>query len=221
MYTPSRPAVGTVIMGSGDVGWVGVAAAMARFLSDQGYFVVGVNVRQYLATFHEGNAHLSVTDPPADYREIAEALRRDGTLVQPVIVSGMSEGAAIAVLVAADARNREWLNGIVTIGIPSVAELAWKWTDIGALITKSDAHEPSFAPFDFVANISPVPFAMLQSTHDEYVPQRDYEQCFARAKEPKRLILIDASNHRFTDKREELQAQFLGALDWIRHARGR
>jgi hypothetical protein len=131
----------------------------------------------------------------------------------------MSEGAALAVLVAADSRNHEWLSGIVTMGIPAVAELAWKWTDIGALITKTDAHEPSFAPFDFVHTIAPVPFVMLQSTRDEYVPQRDYERCFANAKEPKKLVLIEASNHRFTDKRAELEKQFLAAIEWIRQVR--
>src|SRR5690242_6094761 len=42
---------GTVLMASGDVGWVGLAASMADFLSNQGYLVVGINVREYLSAF--------------------------------------------------------------------------------------------------------------------------------------------------------------------------
>src|SRR5436305_8729784 len=37
IYDPPRAALGTIVMGSGDVGWVGVATSMARFLSDQGF----------------------------------------------------------------------------------------------------------------------------------------------------------------------------------------
>src|SRR4029077_21042341 len=47
VYRPAGVPRGTVIMGSGDVGWVGLGVDMAQFLSLQGYVVVGVNVRQY------------------------------------------------------------------------------------------------------------------------------------------------------------------------------
>src|SRR6185436_19788470 len=39
--------LGTIIMGSGDVGWVGLAVSLAGFLSDEGYVVVGLNSREY------------------------------------------------------------------------------------------------------------------------------------------------------------------------------
>ncbi len=39
-------------MGSGDVGWVGTGVDVAKFLSAQGFVVVGVNVRQYLSVVH-------------------------------------------------------------------------------------------------------------------------------------------------------------------------
>ena len=35
------------------------------------------------------------------------------------------------------------------------------------------------------------------------------------AKEPKQLVLIDASNHRFTDRRPELTRVFAAGLEWI------
>jgi dienelactone hydrolase len=220
LYRPPRPPVGTIIMGSGDVGWVGLAATMADYLSDQGYFVVGVNVRQYLAAFTAGTAHLTVAEPPADYRALLDWLQQQQLLVRPVILSGMSEGAALAVLVAADRKNHERIDGVVTMGIPAVAELAWRWKDIGSWITKSDAREPSFAPCEFAGDVSPVPLVMLQSTRDEYVSEADYTHCHAAAREPKKLILIDANNHRFTNRRPELRQQYLAALDWIRgHAK--
>ena len=92
MYRPAGTPKGTIIMGGGDVGWVGLGVTMAEFLSDQGYIVAGVNIRQYLSMFTVGKTHLEVTDPPQDYAAIAELLKRQGLLQEPVIVSGVSEG---------------------------------------------------------------------------------------------------------------------------------
>ena len=215
VYRPAGTPKGTVIMGSGDVGWVGLAVDMANFLSSQGFIVVGVNVRQYLSSFTLGKTNLAVTDPPGDYGALADLLKRRDLLHEPAIVSGVSEGAALAVLVASSPRNHEWLRGVVTMGVPATAELAWRWTDFPAWIMKSDAHEPSFAARDFVAAVSPLPLVMIQSRKDEYVPEADYKALDLTAKQPKKLVLIDASNHRFTDRRRDLEREYLAALAWI------
>jgi len=103
-----------------------------------------------------------------------------------------------------------------TAGLPyPTAELAWRWSDSLSWVTKRDAAEPSFAPHEVIASVSPVPLYMIQSTKDEYVSPSDYERFRATAKEPKQLVLIEASNHRFTDKRKELSAAFTQGLAWI------
>ncbi len=215
VYQPAGTPKGTVIMGGGDVGWVGLGVTMAEYLSGEGYIVVGVNVRQYLSAFTSGKKHLQVADPPADYAAMADLLRRQNLLKPPVILSGVSEGAALAVLAASSPKNHEWVRGVITMGIPATAELAWRWTDFTAWITKSDAREPSFAPNDFIASVAPTPLYMLQSRKDEYVPESDYLMLEKTAREPKKLVLIDASNHRFTDRRKELFAAYLAGLAWI------
>jgi fermentation-respiration switch protein FrsA (DUF1100 family) len=67
--------------------------------------------------------------------------------------------------------------------------------------------------------VSPVPLYMIQSIKDEYVPKAEYERLDASAREPKKLVLIDASNHRFTDKRPELRAAYAAGLGWIARQR--
>ena len=206
---------GTVVMGSGDVGWVGLAVSMAQTLSEQGYLVVGVNIRQYLSSFTSGTSHLELADAPADFRAVADLLKQKQLLTRPVILSGVSEGAALAVLAASYPRNHEWIDGIITMGLPPTAELAWRWTDISAWFTKRDANEPSFAPAAVIASVSPLPLFMIQSKKDEYVSEADYQRFLATAREPKQLALIDASNHRFTDRRQELRTTYLAGLAWI------
>jgi fermentation-respiration switch protein FrsA (DUF1100 family) len=223
IYQPhAAPPRGTVVMGSGDVGWVGLAVWMAETLSDQGYLVVGVNIRQYLSAFTSGAAHLEVADAQADFHILGDVLRQKQLLARPVILSGVSEGAALAVLAASDRTNHDWIDGIITMGLPPTAELAWRWTDMSAWFTKRDADEPSFAPATVIASVSPLPLFMIQSRKDEFVSEADYQRFLATAREPKQLTLIDASNHRFTDRRQELRAAYFAGLAWIqeRLARG-
>jgi len=215
LYTPRVQSRGTIVIGSGDVGWVGLAASMADELSAQGYTIVGINVRQYLSAFTSGSNHLQTADVPADYRFLINSLKQTRRLDPPIIVSGVSEGAALAVLASSDPINHGWITGVITMGLPPTAELAWRWSDVGAWITKHDADEPSFAAKDVIATVSPVPLCMIQSTRDEYVPQIEWERQLATAREPKKQILIDASNHRFTDKRPELSAAYAAGLAWI------
>lgn len=212
---PGTPAKGTVFMGSGDVGWVGLAVSLAEYLSDDGYVVAGINARQYLGTFTDGPSHLLVTQVPDDFAVIAAALRGKNMLPRPVVVSGVSEGAALAVAAAGDARAHEWIDGVLTMGLPGTAELAFRWKDALTWLTKSDADEPSFSPHEVLPRIAPLPLAMVQSARDEYVPEADYRRFERVAQEPKRFVLIDAANHRFTDKQPELRAQVQSALAWI------
>jgi alpha-beta hydrolase superfamily lysophospholipase len=218
VYDPSSAPKGTVLMGSGDVGWVGLGVSMAEDLSAQGYRVVGINVRQYLAAFTDRQSHLGVHDVPQDYRDLSDLLKRSGLLGRPVIVSGVSEGAGLAVLAAADPKNHDWIDGVIAIGLPPTAELAWRWTDAASWITKRDPEEPSFTATDFLAGVSPVPLVMIQSTKDEYVSEQDYRRYESVARPPRKLVLINASNHRFTDRRAEVRAAYFDALAWIREA---
>lgn len=64
--------------------------------------------------------------------------------------------------------------------------------------------------------MAPVPLVMLQSTKDEYVPESDYREMERAANEPKRLSLIDASNHRCTDRIPDLRRAHDDALARVR-----
>ena len=120
-------------------------------------------------------------------------------------------------LAAAEPSNHAWIKGVITLGLPPTAELAWRWSDAASWITKKDPDEPSFEPKTFIASISPLPLWMIQSTKDEYVTEKDYRIFESIARPPKRLVLIEANNHRFTNRLEELRKQFLAGLAWIQN----
>lgn len=216
LYQPDAAARGTIIMGSGDVGWVGLAVSRAQELSADGYRVVGVNIREYLSAFTVKSAHLEAADIQHDFGALASYLRQHGWLTSPVILSGVSEGAGIVVVAAAGADNHAWVDGVVTMGLPRVSEIAWRWSDFTSWITKKDAAEPSADALEYLPRVAPIPLVMLQSRKDEYVPEADYRQMEQAAAEPRRLVLIDASNHRFTDRLPDLRRAYDEALALVR-----
>ncbi|MBS1818267.1 MAG: hypothetical protein JSU08_10080 [Acidobacteria bacterium] len=215
VYQPPAAPKGTIIMGSGDVGWVGLAVSRAQALSGAGYLVIGVNMREYLSAFTTRASHLEPADIQHDFGAVAEFLRARRLLPPPVILSGVSEGAGIAVVAAASATNHAWVNGVITMGLPRVSEIAWRWSDFTSWITKKDADEPSVDALQWLPAVAPVPLVMLQSAKDEYVSEADYRAMLETAREPKRQILIPASNHRFTDRLPELSHAYDEALAWI------
>ena len=58
VYRPPPMARGTIVMGSGDVGWVGLAVSRARELSTDGYVVVGDEYAVRFPAFTVGTSSL-------------------------------------------------------------------------------------------------------------------------------------------------------------------
>lgn len=206
-----------VVLSSGDLGWAGLVTHVAEFLQSKGYFVVGVNSRTYLSSFTTKNSALNPQDVPQDYRVLID-FARQGHPVKPVL-AGVSEGAGLSVLAATEPSVKASIQGILGLGLPDQNELGWKWQDFTIWITKKAPNEPSFMVEDIIQNVSPVPLAEIHSTHDEFVPLAHAKAMFARAGEPKKMWVIEAANHRFSDNREELNRRILEALEWVKDAK--
>ena len=56
---------------------------------------------------------------------------------------------------------------------------------------------------------------MIQSATDEYITGEGRVRLVAASKPPRKMVMIGAANHRFTDKQPELRQEFLGAIAWI------
>jgi fermentation-respiration switch protein FrsA (DUF1100 family) len=72
-----------------------------------------------------------------------------------------------------------------------------------------------FRSEDILPRIAPVPLVMIQSTSDTASPQKVGNALFASAGNPKKYVLIKASNHRFSGAREEFYAALGDAVSWI------
>jgi type IV secretory pathway VirJ component len=205
------------IVTSGDGGWVHLGPDVAEFLAGEGYFVVGFDAKAYLSAFTSGAATLSVEDVPRDYRALVD-YAATGAPARPLLV-GVSEGAGLSVLAATAPDVQSRVAGVVALGLPDKNELGWRWRDSVIYVTKKTPSEPTFSAFEKVGRVAPVPLAALHSTHDEFVALPEIERIMGQAREPKKMWVIEASNHRFSDNQPELQRRLKEAIAWIQSAR--
>jgi pimeloyl-ACP methyl ester carboxylesterase len=205
-----------VLFVPGDGGWRGFAITVAQNLASAGYDVYGWDTRRYLQSF-TGHTVLNTSEIAADFGEMGRWVRQDET--GRVLLVGWSEGAGLGLVVAADPANRDLFDGLVAVGTPETSVLAWHWTNTAAEITKSMPDEPTFKSADFIAKISPLPLFLIASTHDEYVPSRITQALFAAAHQPKELVVIAGSNHKYGGKTEEFFRALREGLHWIQQHR--
>ena len=196
------------IVASGDGGWIHLGPYVAEFLSGQGYFVVGFDSKAYLSSFTKGDKTLSTTDVPGDFAALVDYASQGSSA--PPVLFGVSEGAALAVLAATSDATKSKLAGVVGLGLPDVAELGWRFRDSMIYITKGVPKEPLFSTAEVIDKVAPLPLVAIHSTKDEFVSVDDIKQVMSRAHEPKQLWLIEADDHRFSGKEQELEPETHG-----------
>jgi pimeloyl-ACP methyl ester carboxylesterase len=202
-----------IVVSSGDGGWVHLAPRVAEFLAARGYFVVGFDSRAYLACFTSRSGSVSIDQVPGDYA-VLTGFASERTRRKPVL-AGVSEGAGLSLLAASDGAIKSRVSGVLALGVGDHNELGWRWRDAIIYVTKGKPDEPWFSLASVIDRVSPLPIATLNSTHDEFVADGEVQSVMAHAREPKRLWLIPASDHRFSDAREEFERGLLEALAWI------
>lgn len=209
----SKPPRGKILFAPGDGGWRGFAVEIAQEASLWGYDVYGFDTKHYLESF-TGKTTLTESDVMNDMRSVASAIR--GNASERVIFIGWSEGAGLGVLAAAGAENKTVFHGLVAIGLGDRNVLGWRWADDITYVTKQLPNEPAFSARKHLPSISPLSLYMIQSSKDEYTPSKDAQELFEAARQPKRLSVIEAQNHRFAGNHEEFFRVLREAVEWIR-----
>jgi dienelactone hydrolase len=202
-----------IVVTSGDGGWIHLGPRVAEYLASQGFFVVGFDARAYLEGFTSGHATLKPEEEPGDFKVLADWAAR-GTSRKPILI-GVSEGAGLSLLAATDPATKTAIAGVIGLGLPNTNELGWRWKDAVIYLTHGVPNEPTFSTAALAARVSPLPLAAIHSTRDEFVPLLEVQRVIDAAKEPKRLWIIEASDHRFSDKMAELERRLLEAIAWV------
>jgi fermentation-respiration switch protein FrsA (DUF1100 family) len=160
---------------------------------------------------------LSTADIASDFYQMARWIEQGGQ--ERILMVGWSEGAGLGLVASAAAENQTIFEGFAAIGMPEYNILAWHWTDIGAEITKKLPHEPTFKSAEFMARVSPLPLFVIASTSDEYVTPEATRALFAAARQPKRLVMIDGGDHKYSGDTQSFFRALRDGLDWLQQHR--
>jgi len=198
---------------SGDGGWMHLGPHVAEVLASHGFFVIGFDVKDYLEGFTSGKATLRAEDEPGDYKALADFAAR-GANRKPILI-GVSEGAGLSVLAATDPQTRTSIAGVIGLGLPDVNELGWRWRDALIYITHGTPNEPTFSTASIVKRIDSTPLGAIHSTRDEFVALPEVQRVLDAANEPKRLWVVKAADHRFSDNLPEFNQKLLEAIEWV------
>ena len=213
---PALPA----IYACGDGGWRGLAPRTAEQLAHTGFAVAGIDSKIYLREFSSQKTPLNLKQLAADYADVAKALRRYASVGSetPVYVYGWSLGAGFAIAVGSDVETRANWAGIISIGLPKQNQLVSGVSGNHANLNNQAKAIYGFRSEEVLGRIAPVPLVMIQSTSDTASPLKVGKVLFDSARDPKRYVLINASNHRFSGAREEFYAALVSAVSWMRES---
>jgi alpha-beta hydrolase superfamily lysophospholipase len=204
-----------VIVSSGDGGWIHLAPHVAETLAAKGFFVIGFDVRSYLQSFTSGALTLNPEDVRNDLQTLVAYAAGSNPSRKPILI-GVSEGAGLSVLAATNPGTKRDIAGVIGLGLPDKNELGWRWRDSLIYLTHGIPNEPLFSAAAVIGQVAPVPLAAIHSSEDEFVPVSQVQRTLLAANEPKKLWVVKASNHRFSDNIEEFDQRLLEAIDWLK-----
>ncbi len=204
--TPVSASTPLVLYASGDGGWFGAAVGMFHTIASNGYPAVGFSSKELMRIEHKRSRPLGVAQVAEGYQQIIDAARAQLRLPPetPVVLTGWSRGAALAVLVAGRLEADSRVVGLVAIGLAAEEHL-----DIeGETDDDGDAAQGAFlsgaaparpiALFPLLSTLAPRRVVVVQASGDGFLPAARARELFGADTTTKRLVAIGARNHRFS-----------------------
>jgi len=207
---PARP---LLVYATGDGGMHRKDLDTYQHLVTLGDPIVGFDARDYVK-------HLGTDTPTTtperlahDYAEIImharQALRLDAHC--QIVLVGVSRGAGLAVVAAGQLRDS--INGVVAVALTQEEEYV-RWHR--HLPVPHETHTPVMVNvYEYLAELGNLPVAVVQSTHDKYLPAAKAREQFGPDTRYRWLQAIEASNHNFGGARTQMYAAVESAVRWI------
>lgn len=212
-----------VLYASGDGGWFGAAVGMFRTIAHAGFPVVGFSTKTFLH-IERGRAHpISVGHIAKDYQGIVERAKAELHLPAdtPVLLTGWSRGAALAVLVGVDHRVGADVTGIVAIGLTIDEQLDVDGGDDGDPDVDDGGGvrtRPAGRVIDLYPLLSQLPprrTVVIQASKDAHLPAARARELFGPDTDVAHFMTVEAHNHRFSGGEAQFAETLRQALTWL------
>lgn len=207
-----------VLYASGDGGWFGAAVDMFHQIGNAGYFAVGFSSRAFLRIERPHGSLVTAAQLSAEYDQILSPARVALGLgpTTRVVLTGWSRGAAFSVLVGSERLSQDDILGVIAIGLAEGEDLAINdAADDTDNSSGSRQRQWPFETYALISRLDALPCAVIQASHDVYLPAARARQLFGPDTPLRRLYAIEASNHRFSGGKAAFDMALLDALHWI------
>lgn len=220
LASPSTP---LVLYASGDGGWFGAAVGMFHTIASSAYPTVGFSSKELMGIERKQSKPLAVSQLVEDYQQIIDAARGQLRLPPdtPVVLTGWSRGASLGVLVSSRLHADSRVVGLVAIGLAADEHLEIEGdTDddegpAANVVISDPAHARAIALYPLLSKLSPRRVVVVQASGDGYLPAARARDLFGADTATKRLVAIDARNHRFSGGESAFAAALIEAVSWV------
>jgi len=198
-----------IVYATGDGGWPGDERLFDR-MRPWGLPMAGFNSVDYIDSIDVPSRMIEPSAVSTDLGSIIdraiEALRLPKD--QSVVLVGFSRGAGLAVAAATVPEFRSRVRGVVAVALAAdetyVADPATAGSDAKPLRT-----------YEALRDLGLLKVAIIQSTRDDILPAAEARRRFGPDTSTRRLRPIDARDHSFGGKLDELVAELKASLDWV------
>ncbi len=202
-----------LVYATGDGGMHRKDLDLYRHLVALGDPIVGFDARDYVT--HLGTAAETTTPERLadDYARIIQSARQVLGLDagRAVILVGVSRGAGLAVVAAG--RLHHSVSGVVAIALTKEEEYV-RWSR--RLSRPHETARPVMVEvYEYLGQLADLPIAVVQSTHDHYLPAAKARELFGPDTPYRWMQAIEARNHNFSDARSEMYVATESALLWV------
>jgi fermentation-respiration switch protein FrsA (DUF1100 family) len=191
-----------LVYATGDGGWHRNDLAAYHRLVAFDYPTVGFDARDYVTHLGAGET----TTPArlaADYARIIAAAKEtlDLPADYPVVLVGVSRGAGLSVVAAAQGALRPSIAGVLAVALTKEEEYVAEPELVGV--------------YDYLPRLAATPIAVVQSTRDHYLPAAAARALFGADTPYRWFQPVEARNHSFGGAREQLYDAMQRSLSWL------
>jgi dipeptidyl aminopeptidase/acylaminoacyl peptidase len=205
-----------VVFSTGDAGWFGTSGALFEHLADQGHTVVGINAPEVLRPITRSGERVSGSQAAQGLKALFAQAKRDLGLpdATPVVIVGFSRGASAVAFIAVHPELRGGVAGAVAIALTREADyLRAPEGERAPEIQVDDQGRIQIYPALKLRGSTRL--AVIQSTHDDYVPAAESRRLLGPDTPTLRLYEVPARDHGFSDARAKLMQDLDDALRWV------
>jgi dienelactone hydrolase len=201
---------------TGDDGWSGTSAAVFAKLAEEGYMIAGISAPEVLEPIVRSGERVRTDRAAQGLKELYAQMKRHLNLpdATPIIIVGFSRGASVVAFTAVHPELQGGIAGAVAIALTREADYlhvpeARRGPDI-----QVDS-QGRLQLYPALRLLGATRLAVIQSTHDDYVPSSESRQLLGSDTPNLRLYEVEAKDHGFSNALAQLLQDLDSALRWV------